>query len=277
VVAICTRGRREQLEEILAARRPSGEPAGAWVWLDAEETLDAFMSCGRFDRATARETVMPILEAASAEHEGTRVYGEMAGLAWEAGYVSAAIELEGFWNELKRELPFSLFCSYAIALVSGPEHGHEFALMQTLHSEVVEDGLTLDIAGAGPAVVGDFPPAPEAPRRARQLVRAALARTCQQDVSEVADLVVSELATNAVIHVVSPFSVTARIERGLLRLEVGDAGSLTTATRERLVPEPAHGLGIVDALCSDWGFGATTGGKVVWAELELDADGAGAR
>jgi len=48
-----------------------------------------------------------------------RAYGEMVALLWDAGDVLGAIELEKLWNELARDLNFSLWCAH---------HGHSLAV-----------------------------------------------------------------------------------------------------------------------------------------------------
>ena len=42
------------------------------------------------------------------------MYGEMVGILWSQGHAVAAMRLEELWNELLRELPFSLLCGYLI-------------------------------------------------------------------------------------------------------------------------------------------------------------------
>ena len=84
-------------------------------------------------------------------------------------------------------------------------------------------------------------------------------------------LVVSELATNAMLHAQTPFTVSLRAFDATLRLEVLDgsdvvpsmvvAGSLDTYGR---------GVTIVQTMSRDWGFlSRTSGGKSVWAEFDI--------
>ena len=77
------------------------------------------------------------------------------------------------------------------------------------------------------AVLGHFPNDVRAPGKARRLVGDALVRWGhEQELSESIALVVSELATNAVTHARSAFSVLARSDDQVIR----DLG----ARRERL-------------------------------------------
>jgi len=87
-------------------------------------------------------------------------------------------------------------------------------------------------------------------------------------------LVVSELATNAVLHSGSKgrsFTVRAKIHPGYLRIEVEDLGGPWN-------PEPRdtsrpHGLDVIDALTGpdNRGVDANQIGRVVWCRLKLPA------
>ncbi|MEV7982581.1 ATP-binding protein [Streptomyces sp. NPDC086519] len=97
-----------------------------------------------------------------------------------------------------------------------------------------------------------------------------------QDVLESAELVLSELVTNALrVRVPSDRQVGVRIARcledGLLRLEVSDAGSGRPEVRAPGDEETGgRGLLLVEALAHRWGVEERTGGigKTVWAELK---------
>ena len=87
-----------------------------------------------------------------------------------------------------------------------------------------------------------------------------------------AQLVVSELATNAVLHAGTAFRVTLTRDDGHVQITVADGGPMPTETSG---PSTAHGLGgrglmMVDHLSSDWGVITNIdGGKSVWATLSL--------
>lgn len=121
---------------------------------------------------------------------------------------------------------------------------------------------------AGPRLAASFPAAPESPGCARRLLADALRLGgCERAFVDTATLVLSELASNAVRHAGSPFSIAATIEGCTLRLAVEDRGS--PSARTTMVARPTHGLGVVDALASSWGVKAAPRGKLVWAELPL--------
>ncbi|MER6108961.1 ATP-binding protein [Streptomyces hirsutus] len=97
-----------------------------------------------------------------------------------------------------------------------------------------------------------------------------------QDVLESAELMLSELVTNALrVRVPNDRQVGVRIARlledGLLRLEVSDAGSGRPEVRAPGDDETGgRGLLLVEALAHRWGVEKRAGGigKTVWAELK---------
>lgn len=121
----------------------------------------------------------------------------------------------------------------------------------------------------------DRPPAnyiAVSPRDARQFVRRTLIALGCRPVTDDAELLVSEVVTNAVLHGgVNYAPVSVSRTRSAIRVEVIDPGRMFPA-------EPAEvdlstpgglGLGIVDSLSSRWGVDPSESGKVVWFELDL--------
>jgi len=83
------------------------------------------------------------------------------------------------------------------------------------------------------------------------------------------------MATNAVLHAGSAFSISIRIEDSRLRIAVEDASPVGTGPGGAMIPRPMHGLALIDMLATRWGVEGTPGGKVVWAELQLAASAPG--
>lgn len=82
-----------------------------------------------------------------------------------------------------------------------------------------------------------------------------------------AQLLATELVTNAARHAQSPVDLTVAGGRGRVRIEARDDSpapptppSVDTQTRHR-------GLLLIEDLSQDWGVDASHDGKVVWCEL----------
>ncbi len=110
-------------------------------------------------------------------------------------------------------------------------------------------------------------------REARLFVCGLLRAHGLAHIAENAELVVSELATNAVTHAGTPFVVTVRRDGARLMLTVQDG----TSERPVLMKAEAtdtrgRGLAIVNALCQDWGSVEHPAmAKSVWASFALPA------
>src|SRR4051794_7603548 len=111
--------------------------------------------------------------------------------------------------------------------------------------------------------------------RARRFAAEAL-REAIPDVADDAELVVSELVTNALLHGAHPVLLRIHSSSGHVRVEVQDAGR-EMPVRMANNPEAmtGRGLSLVAQLTHGWGVDAAQeAGKVVWAELS-DEPGAG--
>jgi hypothetical protein len=100
----------------------------------------------------------------------------------------------------------------------------------------------------------------------REFVRAAVEQRSVE--AAFADFVVTELATNAIVHARTPFVVRVGFTPSLVRIEVDDESDEPPAVGRH---QPAiHGLEMVDRLVPDWGHAAREGGgKTVWAEIAI--------
>ena len=118
-IVVATRVHRRWIEADLHQRCIAFE-GDVCRLLDAETTLSSLLVDGEPDRDRFRSVIGALLSDVCSRYPGgVSVYGEMVGLLWSEGRVAAAMRLEEFWNELQRELPFSLLCGYLID--SGPE------------------------------------------------------------------------------------------------------------------------------------------------------------
>ena len=284
-VIVATPGRCAGFEARLAAGGVDVGAArrdGSLVCLDATRIAGRLTSGGQVDLAAFGTQFRPAILAAGEAPGPVRIYGEVVALLWAAGQVNAALELEGLWNELGREIPFSLFCGYPRHLVDSSQHQGAVAEVCRLHTAVVGRPL----AGAsvtGGSAAGDpmgrvhwadvtrtFAGRREDTRAARGFVLGMLEPWRGEQLAADTALVVTELATNAVLHAGSAFSVSLALSGGAIRISVGDTLPLgPRGADQELTAAPGHGLGVVAAMATRWGVETVPGGKAVWAELPL--------
>lgn len=85
-----------------------------------------------------------------------------------------------------------------------------------------------------------------------------------------AELLLSELVTNAIRHASGPLQVRVIHGRALI-FEVSDTSSTAPRLRHAAATdEGGRGLFLVAQLAQAWGTRYTDGGKVIWAECALD-------
>lgn len=99
------------------------------------------------------------------------------------------------------------------------------------------------------------------------------------EVADVAELLVSELVTNALVHGGGGASLAVTVAPGGVRVEVAD--DLPDELQPVVRPTSAsatggRGLALVEALATAWGVRRAPGGKVVWFHLSARPDGGGA-
>jgi anti-sigma regulatory factor (Ser/Thr protein kinase) len=99
------------------------------------------------------------------------------------------------------------------------------------------------------------------------------------DKAQAAELVVSELVTNALEHGSAGIPATVRIwlssDGGSVAINVWDASPQPPVPKNAGADaDSGRGLMIVAALSTDWGYSAANPGKVVWAVIDAK-EGAG--
>ncbi|MEU0087914.1 ATP-binding protein [Streptomyces sp. NPDC006274] len=119
-----------------------------------------------------------------------------------------------------------------------------------------------------------LPQDPRAPGIARHILRAVLHAHHLAGLAETAELLASELVTNALVHTEGPYGLRLRApERGRLRLGVWDSNPDVPPPFEGLPrrpgPEAPGGRGLcLVAVCADaWGATRLPQGKLLWVEL----------
>lgn len=280
-VVIATDAHRRAFETALASAGVDvalAQASGRFITLEAESTLAAIVVDGQVDRDAFHEVVGGLMRRAAAPGRRLRAFGEMVALLWDAGAVLAAIELEAMWNELGWELEFSLFCAYSSVSTIGHEHAQALQQVCRMHSFVHQhpSGGERDARVHAPPteLTVSFPAARESPGRARRLIASEL-RHWGHDEHLVDDavLVLSELASNAVIHAGSPFTVSIQTRDSLLQIAVSDERPVLAGANDGLglLVRAPHGLAVIQALVAQWGVDDTPAGKTIWAELPIAA------
>ncbi|MET7680683.1 ATP-binding protein [Streptomyces sp. NPDC005423] len=111
----------------------------------------------------------------------------------------------------------------------------------------------------------DLRAVPEARRALRELLR----HWGRPGRSEIAELLTSELVTNALIHTDHDAVLTATVGPRGLRVEVRDFVARRPRPRVPNADDGTHGRGLflVQSLADTWGVSAHGVGKAVWFEL----------
>ena len=112
----------------------------------------------------------------------------------------------------------------------------------------------------------DLRAVPEVRRALRELLR----QWGRPGRSDIAELLTSELVTNALIHTDHDAVLTATVAPGGLRVEVRDFVARRPRLRVPNADDGTHGRGLVlvQSLADAWGVRAHGVGKAVWFELD---------
>jgi serine/threonine-protein kinase RsbW len=101
---------------------------------------------------------------------------------------------------------------------------------------------------------------------ARRFVRDVLSEQ-PVEITEAAELMTSELATNCVRHARTDFELTIQAH-GDIRIEVRDTGAGQPTLLSPTPQDPTgRGLRIVESMSDAWGVTKGAGGKAVWFTL----------
>jgi hypothetical protein len=138
-IAVATPDHRRSFERYLADAGVDVAAAvarGAYLALDASETMRGFMVASRPDPAGFWRAISPLLRPAAKAGRPVRVFGEMVSLLWEAGLIDAAVEVEAMWNELGVQYPFSLLCAYPAQPAAGARQRDALTEVCYAHTQV---------------------------------------------------------------------------------------------------------------------------------------------
>ncbi len=111
--------------------------------------------------------------------------------------------------------------------------------------------------------------APTSVAAARRFVREVLsAEHVADETVDTAELLTSEVVTNAIVHARSSPRLVVNLDSRRVRVEVHDASMAVPVRRNASLDAlGGRGLAIIDELAQDWGVVAEPTGKLVWFEL----------
>jgi hypothetical protein len=270
-IVIATEAHRQaftaHLEEAGLNRLPA---SASLAMLDAREAADALLFDGRIAPHRFDKLIGDLVREAAGQGRPLRAYGEIVAVLWADGHVRAALELEELWNDLGGEVDFSLYCAYPRAWMEAEDALHEVCRR---HSAVVGPPVAPDPVPVQPCdLEAEFLWSGRSPGQARHFVVDTLAAWGCWALLNDAAVITTELATNAVLHAQSGFTVVVSRRPEGIRIAVRDA-SLVRPQPRRAGPFETSGRGLrmVAALSARWGSELVPGGKTIWADLELPA------
>ncbi|MEU7242221.1 SpoIIE family protein phosphatase [Streptomyces sparsogenes] len=164
------------------------------------------------------------------------------------------------------------------AALAGPDRSVKALrerVMETLPANPPDDDVALLLArtralGAGQVASREIPRDPAAVSDARAWALATLGEWGLDELAFTAELVVSELVTNAVRYGSPPIRLRLIRERALI-CEVSDHSSTSPHLRRAgTTDEGGRGLFLVAHVVQDWGTRYTPEGKTVWAEQPFE-------
>ena len=140
-IVIATEDHRSSILDYLRDRVSNVDQAhraGSLIMLDAQKTLDRFMSGGMPDAGLFEQTIGKLIAGvidARKDRVLIRAYGEMVDVLWQQGKSEAAIRLEMLWNRLAQRYGFALLCGYSMVHFFNQTRGFEAVCRQ--HTTVV--------------------------------------------------------------------------------------------------------------------------------------------
>lgn len=119
-----------------------------------------------------------------------------------------------------------------------------------------------------------LPPSASSVADARRFVEQALEGWGLEAAAWTARQLVSELATNAVLHARTTFQVEVHREDGVVRISVCDSSSLQVGVRRYGTQSTTgRGLRLVESMSVGWGVEVLPAGKAVWFTLPATGPG----
>jgi len=157
------------------------------------------------------------------------------------------------------EQPLEDLCRTTLAGVWDAEHRDDIALLVARLRRIPADHV----------VSWTLPSELTSASRARSLIRRPLKRWGLADLIPTAELLVSELVTNAVRYAQGKIGLRLVLEGGLVCEVLDESAALPRLRHPDDSDERGRGLQVVSQLAQRWGARRAASGKVVWCELPL--------
>jgi serine phosphatase RsbU (regulator of sigma subunit)/anti-sigma regulatory factor (Ser/Thr protein kinase) len=157
------------------------------------------------------------------------------------------------------EQPLEDLCKATLAGVWDAEHRDDIALLVARLRRIPADHV----------VTWTLPSELTSASRARSLIRRPLKRWGLADLIPTAELLVSELVTNAVRYAQGKIGLRLVLEGGLICEVLDESAALPRLRHPDDSDERGRGLQVVSQLAQRWGARRAASGKVVWCELPL--------
>jgi serine phosphatase RsbU (regulator of sigma subunit)/anti-sigma regulatory factor (Ser/Thr protein kinase) len=155
--------------------------------------------------------------------------------------------------------PLEDLCRATLAGVYADEHRDDIAVLMARLRRIPRDHV----------VNWTLPSELTSASRARSLIRRPLRRWELQELLPTAELLVSELVTNAVRYAQGKIGLRLIYERGLVCEVFDDSAALPRLRHPDDSDERGRGLQVVSQLAQRWGARRAAAGKIVWCELPL--------
>ena len=266
-IVVATPEHRASIRAALGSR--ASEDSTRYIDLDAEDTLDLVMADGAVDSAAFAATFDSMLVTA-ATRGPVNVFGEMSSLLWDQGLVAEAIDLEDLCNQCFRRHEFELLCAYPVAVIDGDGNLGPAKRVCDQHSHAVTLGEPRLIEPTNDTATHTFVPDPTALRLLRRFVGDVLDGWGLSEQRDDAQLIASELGTNATRHAASPFRITLIRRSKSITLSVRDASVDQPQPRNPgHIDSGGRGLVLIAQVADAWGTTIEPDGKTIWAELTL--------
>jgi hypothetical protein len=232
----------------------------------AFDTASDWLEGGSDPAATLAARLDELLARVPSADAPVQLVCDVGASLWEDGLPDAALAIEAVLSSVGTSRPISVLCAYPEEVLARPADVERVCAHHTggVSAPSFPDPHQHGVPSELSSLV--LPPAPASCRSARQLVRASVSHNGSSGTVDAAELVVSELAGNAVRHAGSTFTAEVLSWNGSIRLAVTDAAPLPSDWTGFPIAQE-HGLGLVSAIAREWAVEPLAGGKVIWADI----------